>query len=117
MPIMLKMTVRPLDSTNSSIPNRTPLSVEMTINSSMAHSLNDPLMILWDRWRGWSGKSVRCEAPDQEPGARSSRREEINRSGPLHVAGGRQHRLCGIDFGYQIPAPAGALLVVRVLCL
>src|SRR5665213_1428437 len=38
---MLKMTVSPLDSRNSSIPNRTPLSVEMTTNSSTAHSLND----------------------------------------------------------------------------
>ena len=31
---MLKMTVRPLAIKNSSIPNRTPFSVEMTISSS-----------------------------------------------------------------------------------
>jgi hypothetical protein len=37
---MLKMTVNPLDSRNSSIPNKTPLSVEMTISSSTAHPLN-----------------------------------------------------------------------------
>lgn len=36
---MLKMTVSPLDNRNNSIPNRTPLSVEMTINSAKAHSL------------------------------------------------------------------------------
>ncbi len=33
---MLKITVSPLDNKNSSIPNRTPLSVEMTISSSTA---------------------------------------------------------------------------------
>ncbi len=31
---MLKMTVNPLAIKNSNIPNRTPLSVDMTINSS-----------------------------------------------------------------------------------
>src|SRR5690349_3926726 len=34
---MLKITVRPLDKRNSSMPNRTPLSVEMTISSSTGH--------------------------------------------------------------------------------
>src|SRR5258708_34910505 len=36
---MLKMTVRPLAIKNSNMPNRTPLSVDMTINSSTAHRL------------------------------------------------------------------------------
>src|ERR1700682_215312 len=34
---MLKITVRPLAIKNSSMPNSTPLSVEMTISSSTAH--------------------------------------------------------------------------------
>jgi hypothetical protein len=36
---MLKITVRPLAIKNSSIPNRTPLSVDMTISSSTTHRL------------------------------------------------------------------------------
>ena len=36
---MLKMTVRPLAIKNSNIPNRTPLSVDMTISSSTTHRL------------------------------------------------------------------------------
>ena len=36
---MLKMTVRPLAIKNSNIPNRTPLSVDMTVNSSTTHRL------------------------------------------------------------------------------
>src|SRR5580692_8738553 len=34
---MLKMTVRPLAIRNSSMPNRTPLSVDMTISSSTSY--------------------------------------------------------------------------------
>jgi hypothetical protein len=36
---MLKMTVKPLDSRNNSIPNKTPLRVEITTNSSTMLSL------------------------------------------------------------------------------
>src|SRR3982074_3481353 len=36
---MLKMTVRPLAIKNSSMPNRTPLSADMTISSSTTHRL------------------------------------------------------------------------------
>ncbi|GCC49682.1 hypothetical protein chiPu_0033721, partial [Chiloscyllium punctatum] len=39
------------------------------------------------------------------------------RSGPLHVAGGRKHGLGGIDLGDDVPAPAGVLLVERLLGL
>src|SRR6202012_3021861 len=33
----------------------------------------------------------------------------------LHVAGGGKHGLWRVDFGHQMPAPAGVLLVERLL--
>src|SRR6185437_15289546 len=110
---MLKMTVSPLDSRNSSIPNKTPLSVEMTINSSTTHSLNGQVNHR-KKALGAHGnrraRKPRCD--DIAPGI-----VKVDRSGPLHVAGGRHRGLRGIDPGYQMPAPAGAFLVERLLGL
>src|ERR1700753_3762205 len=110
---MLKMTVSPLDSRNSSIPNRTPLSVEMTISSSTAHSQND--------WMDSLERSP-VKRPASRPGQKSRREIRTGtgkacRSGPLHLAGGRQHRLRGVDLGHQVPAPTGTFLVERLLLL
>src|SRR5215469_13797188 len=110
---MLKMTVSPLDNRNSSIPNRTPLSVEMTINSSTAYSLNDQV----DHGTGIVRKRPAL-APDHGSDAvNRTGAAEVVRSGPLHLAGRRQHGLCGVDLGHNVPAPAGAFLVERLLLL
>src|SRR5580698_9488494 len=51
----------------------------------------------------------------KNPGAMSAPGvTQADRSGPLHLAGGRQHGLRGVDLGHQVPAPAGAFLVERI---
>src|SRR5579864_5346333 len=107
---MLKITVSPLDNRNSSIPNRTPLSVEMTINSSTADSLAGST----DQWKQMFR---RIQAERAAPVRGSRRGGSGDQSGPLHVAGGRQHGLWRVDPRLQVPGPAGAFLVERVLGL
>src|SRR4051812_3531306 len=93
---MLKITVRPLAIRNSSMPNRTPFSVDMTISSSTTHYSPDKSRVHPNENRG------ERVAPD-----RSVR--------PFHLAGGRQHGLGGVDLADQLPAPAGFFLVERFL--
>src|SRR3977135_2166647 len=94
---MLKMTVRPLDIKTSNIPNRTPLSVDMTVNSSTTHRLT-----FEDAFRpeGFSGRTVYA-------------RERSVR--PFHLAGGRKCGCGSIDLRNKLPAPAGLFLVERFL--
>src|SRR6478609_2623103 len=80
---MLKMTVRPLAIKNSSMPNRTPLRVDMTISSSTTHRL----------------------------GIRATSAPKVVRGGRLTRANGQ----FGLDLGRHLPAPAGLLLVERLL--
>src|ERR1700761_4641061 len=94
---MLKITVRPLAIKNSSIPNRTPLSVDMTINSSTTH-------------RFGIARRVR---PDGVSGQTLDARERLVR--PFHLAGGRKDGVGRIDLVDELPAPAGLLLVERFL--
>src|SRR5258708_18264991 len=91
---MLKMTVSPLAIRNSSMPNNTPLSVDMTISSSTTHRQDQEMR------------------PPQDFSGRTIHRE---RSGPFHLAGGRKLGLRRIDLRNELPAPAGLLLVERFL--
>src|SRR5436190_2372976 len=95
---MLKITVRPLAIRNSSIPNRTPFSVDMTTSSSTTRTPRE-----MSRLR-----------PGQRPGRSNSRaRYQLVRA--IHLAGGGQHGLAGFDLGSELPAPAGLFLVERLL--
>src|SRR4051794_6941988 len=99
---MLKMTVRPLAIRNSSMPNRTPLSVDMTINSSTTHH----------------PRNESCVHPDQvhpDPVGRGERVALHRSVRPVHLAGGRQDGLRRVDLCNQFPAPAGFFLVKRFL--
>src|SRR5882757_10934365 len=124
---MLKITVSPLAIKNSSMPNKTPLSVEMTISSSTNSPDNavslSPLPACGER----STRIVRCAAGEgdyprvracgESPSPRPSPRKRGEGEGlrPVHLAGGRQHGLRGVDLGNQFPAPAGLFLVERFL--
>src|ERR1700730_19172986 len=93
---MLKMTVRPLAIRNSNMPNRTPLSVDMTISSS---------------------KTLRRDKETHPPpkvfrGGRVTRERSVR---PFHLAGGRKHGRGRIDLRNELPAPPGLLLVERFL--
>src|SRR5882672_9556375 len=79
---MLKMSVSPLAIRNSSMPNSTPLSVEIKMSSSTSFSA-----------------ALRVSAS-----ARA-----------IHLAARRQHRVGGVQPGDDAPAPAGLLLVERLL--
>src|SRR5947199_10545712 len=93
---MLKMTVSPLAIRNSNIPNRTPLSVDMTISSSTTHR-----------------QDYETHPPRDCSGRMSPRTPTSVRA--FHLAGGRKHGRGCIDLGHQLPAPAGLLLVERFL--
>src|ERR1700736_3361771 len=93
---MLKMTVRPLAIKNSSMPNNTPLSVEMTISSSTTHRLESRIRV----------------RPEFVRGGRVKRERSVR---PFHLAGGRKHGRGSVDLRNELPAPAGLFLVERFL--
>src|SRR4029079_5188042 len=94
---MLKMTVRPLAIRNSSIPNRTPFSVEMTTSSSTT----------------CTPRQMICLHPGKSRGEAISRWRPLVRA--VHLAGGGQYGLVGLDLGGELPAPARLFLVERLL--
>src|SRR6266446_6056724 len=98
-PSMLKMTVSPLAIKNSSMPKRTPLSVDMTISSSMTQRL-----------RSESGLR-----PGKYPGR--MKRALEGSAGPFHLAGGRQDRFWSVNFPDAFPAPTGLFLLERFVIL
>src|ERR1700745_3382940 len=93
---MLKMTVTPLAIKNTSIPHSTPLIAEETISSST----NSPDHVL-------------SMSPLPACGEREIAVQVLLR--PFHLAGGRKHRLVGLDLGHHLPAPAGLFLVEHLL--
>src|SRR5438046_1493086 len=95
---MLKMTVSPLAIKNSSMPNRTPLSVDMTISSSTTHHLIN---------------NKGASAPKVLRGGGVNAHERSVR--PFHLAGSWKHGLVDLDLGRRFPAPTGFLLVERFL--
>jgi len=72
------MTVRPLAIKNSNIPNRTLLSVDMTISSSMTHR----------------PRFEDASAPKVFRGGRVARERSVR---PFHLAGGRKNGCGSVD--------------------
>src|SRR5579863_8680734 len=91
---MLKITVSPLDSRNNSIPNSTPFSVEMMMSSSTAPP---PIYPPMEPRRPLEGTTAHLDALR-----------------PRHLASGGHHGMGRVDPGDEMPAPAGAFLVIRV---
>src|SRR5574338_758446 len=92
---MLKMSVSPLAIRNSSMPYSTPFRVETTMRSSTGPAR---LSSMAPHGRG-VGRTV----------------ASLSLARALHLAGGRHNRVPGVDLAQHLPAPAGLLLVERLL--